>query len=104
MTASGFSPPHAAGLWALAVSRSWLEPAVQLFFRSGTARLEYARMSDQTTCRMTLKYKLQPTPAQERELERVVMLCRQFYNIAPDQRITAWHRCRVSLSRYNRTT
>jgi putative transposase len=56
-------------------------------------------MSDQTTCRKTYKYKLRPTPEQERELERVVVLCRQLYNTALDQRITAWQRCRVSLSR-----
>jgi putative transposase len=57
-------------------------------------------MSNQTTCRKTFKYTLQPTPAQERELERVVMRCRQLYNTALDQRLTAWQRCRVSLSRY----
>jgi putative transposase len=57
-------------------------------------------MSDQATCRKTFKYKLLPTPAQERELERVVMLCRQLYNTALEQRITAWQRCHVSLTRY----
>jgi hypothetical protein len=46
-------------------------------------------MSEQTTCRKTFKYKLQPTPAQERELARVVMLCRQLYNVGLEQRITA---------------
>jgi putative transposase len=48
----------------------------------------------------TFKYRLQPTPAQERALERVVMLCRQLYNVALEQRITAWERRQVSLSRY----
>jgi putative transposase len=57
-------------------------------------------MSDQTTCRKTFQYKLQPTPAQERELERVFMVCRQLYNVALEQRITAWQRCHVSVSRY----
>jgi putative transposase len=57
-------------------------------------------MRSQTACHKTYKYKLQPTPEQERELERVVMLCRQLYNTALDQRITAWQRCRVSVSRY----
>jgi putative transposase len=56
-------------------------------------------MSDQTVCRKTYKYKLQPTSEQERELARVVLLCRQLYNIALEQRITAWQRCRVSVSR-----
>jgi putative transposase len=57
-------------------------------------------MSDQATCRKTFKYKLHPTPNQERELERVVMRCRQLYTVALDQRITAWQRCRVSVSRF----
>ena len=57
-------------------------------------------MSDQTACRKTFKYKLQPTPAQEQELERVVMVCRQLYNVALDQRITAWQRCHICVSRY----
>jgi len=57
-------------------------------------------MSDQTTWRKTYKYKLQPTPTQERERERVVTRCRQLYNVALDQRITAWQRCHVSVSRY----
>jgi putative transposase len=57
-------------------------------------------MSDQAACRKTFKYKLQPTPEQERELERVLLLCRQLYNVALEQRITAYQRCRVSVSRY----
>jgi putative transposase len=57
-------------------------------------------MSDQRACRKTYKYKLRPTPAQERELEHVVILCRQLYNVALEQRITAWQRCRISVSRY----
>jgi putative transposase len=58
-------------------------------------------MSDQTACRKTYKYKLNPTPEQERELERVVMLCRQLYNVALEQRITAWERCHLSVSWYH---
>jgi putative transposase len=50
--------------------------------------------------RKTFKYKLTPTPAQERELVRVLMLCRRLYNTALEQRITAWQRCHVSISRY----
>lgn len=50
--------------------------------------------------RKTFKYKLKPTPEQERELERVLMLCRQLYNTALEQRKTAYERCGVSLSRY----
>jgi putative transposase len=50
--------------------------------------------------RKTFKYKLKPTPQQERELERVLGLCRRLYNTALEQRKTAYERCGVSLSRY----
>jgi putative transposase len=55
---------------------------------------------EQHSVRKTFKYRLQPTPAQERELERVLMLSRRLYNVALEQRITAWQRCHVSVSRY----
>jgi putative transposase len=57
-------------------------------------------MSEQTTCRRTYKEKLRPTPQQERELEHVLWRCRTLYNVALEQRITAWQRCHVSLTRY----
>ncbi len=55
----------------------------------------------QATLRKTFKYKLNPTQSQERELERVVLLCRALYNTALEQRITAWQRCHVSVSRFH---
>ena len=60
-----------------------------MFYRCRGAWLEYAGMSDQPTCRKSFKYKLQPTREQKRELERVVLRCRQLYNVALDQRMTA---------------
>jgi putative transposase len=56
------------------------------------------------TVRKTFKCKLQPTAEQERKLERVLVLCRQLYNTALEQRITAWQQCRVSISRYQQET
>jgi putative transposase len=56
-------------------------------------------MNEQTV-RKTYKYKLNPTPEQERALGRVLGLCRWLYNTALEQRITAWQRARVSVSRY----
>src|SRR4029077_6527204 len=53
---------------------------------------------DQQTVRKTYKYRLNPTPEQERELARVLGLCRWLYNTALEQRITAWQRCRVRVS------
>ena len=50
--------------------------------------------------RKTFKEKLRPTPAQERALEEVQWRCRDLYNAALEQRITAWQRRRVSISRY----
>ena len=56
-------------------------------------------MNEQTV-RKTYKYKLIPTPPQERELGRVLGLCRSLYNTALEQRIVAWQRSHVSVSRY----
>ena len=53
---------------------------------------------EQPTVRKTYKYKIKPTP--ERELGRVLGLCRWLYNTALEQRITAWQRCHVSVSRF----
>jgi putative transposase len=54
----------------------------------------------QQLVRKTYKYKLMPTPTQERELRRVLGLCRWLYNTALEQRIIAWQRARVSISRF----
>jgi putative transposase len=54
-----------------------------------------------TTCRNTFKEKLRPTPTQERALDEALWRCRTLYNAALEQRITAWQRRRVSLSRYD---
>ena len=62
-------------------------------------------MSEQPTaptCRKTYKEKLRPTPAQERQLERVLWHCRTLYNTALEQRITAWQRCHISVTRYQK--
>jgi len=50
--------------------------------------------------RRTFKYKLKPTADQERELARVLGLCRWLYNTALEQRIIAFRRVGVSLARY----
>jgi putative transposase len=52
------------------------------------------------TLHKTYKEKLRPTPAQERALADVVWRCRDLYNAALEQRITAYHRHRASVSRY----
>jgi putative transposase len=52
------------------------------------------------TVRKTFKEKRRPTPAQERVLDEVLWRCRELYNAALEQRITAWQRRRVSISRY----
>ena len=56
-------------------------------------------MSEQTTCRKTYKEKLRPTLAQERLLEVILWRCHTRYNVALEQRITAWQRCHVCLTR-----
>src|SRR5690242_217756 len=54
---------------------------------------------EQPVMRKTYQYKLTPTPEQARALGRVLGLCRWLYNTALEQRITAWQRRRISLSR-----
>src|SRR5258708_17162240 len=49
----------------------------------------------------TYKEKLRPTPAQEQALDTVLWRCRDLYNAALEQRITAWQRCHVSVSRFD---
>ena len=55
---------------------------------------------EQSTVRKTFKYKLMPTPTQEQELGHILGLCRWLYNTALEQRIIAYRRTDVSLSRY----
>jgi putative transposase len=55
---------------------------------------------EQQSVRKTFKYKLLPTPEQEREMGRVLGMCRALYNTALEQRIIAYQRRRVSVSRY----
>jgi putative transposase len=52
------------------------------------------------TVRKTYKEKLRPAPAQERALDDVLWRCRTLYNTALEQRVTAWQRCHVSVSRF----
>ena len=54
------------------------------------------------TVRKTYKYKLKPTPTQERVLGRVSGLCRRLYNTALEQRIVRLATARVSLSRISK--
>jgi putative transposase len=50
--------------------------------------------------RKTFKYKLSPTPDQERALDTVLYRCRTLYNVALEERQTAWERCGVAVSYY----
>jgi len=56
---------------------------------------------DQQSVRKTFKEKLHPTPAQERTLDEVLWRCRALYNVASEERITAYQRRRVSVSRFD---
>jgi putative transposase len=52
------------------------------------------------TLRKTYKYKLKPTPEQERQLAEVLWQCRRLYNTALEQRIILYRQRGVTLSRY----
>ena len=77
---------------------SWLEPEVPARCRLRISQTEESAM-DQQTVRKTCKYTLQPTAAQQRELERVLGRCRQLSTVALEQRLTAWQRRQVCVSR-----
>jgi Helix-turn-helix domain len=80
-----------------------LEPAVLLVYHFRAARLgilTHERTDDRTDVPQDLQGQaVRPTPTQERELERVLRRCRTLYNVALEQRITAWQHCHVSIMR-----
>jgi hypothetical protein len=55
---------------------------------------------EQPTVRKRFKKKPHPTPAQKRALDDVLWRCRTLSNTALEQRITAWQRRYVSVSRF----
>jgi len=52
-------------------------------------------MDEQTVdgVRKTFKYKLKPTPEQERAMAFVVRRCRELYNAGLEERQEAWRTC-----------
>ena len=52
----------------------------------------------QQTVRKTYKYKLKPTPEQERAMAFVLRRCRELYNAALQERKEAWQKCGVSVT------
>jgi putative transposase len=57
-------------------------------------------MAESPSLRKTFKYKLKPTPEQERQFEEVLWQCRRLYNTALEQRITLWKQRGISRTRY----
>jgi putative transposase len=53
---------------------------------------------EQQSVRKTFKYKLVPTPEQQRALETVLWRCRELYNAGLQERKAAWERCRTSVT------
>ncbi len=58
-----------------------------------------AELAEQTV-RKTFKFKVKPTPEQERMLARTLMLCRHVYNAAIEERREAWRKCGISVNYY----
>ncbi len=54
-------------------------------------------MNEQTV-RKTVKYKLKPTPEQERAMAFVLRRCRELYNAALQERCDAWQKCEVCVN------
>jgi putative transposase len=59
-------------------------------------------MNEQTV-RKTFKYKLKPTPEQERAMAFVLRRCRELYNAALHERKEAWQKCGVSVTVANQS-
>src|SRR5215472_13504973 len=53
---------------------------------------------EQEAVRKTFKYKLNPTPEQERAMAWVLRRCRELYNAALEERRDAWQKCGVSVT------
>jgi putative transposase len=53
---------------------------------------------EQVRARKTYKYKLMPTPAQERTLETVLWRCRELYNAGLQERKAAWEKGGITVS------
>jgi putative transposase len=53
---------------------------------------------DEHTVHETFKYKLKPTPEQERAMEFVLRRCRELYNAGLQERQEAWRKCGVSIT------
>jgi putative transposase len=53
--------------------------------------------------RITFKYKLKPTPEQERAMESVVRRCRELCNAGLREREEAWQKCGVSITAANQS-
>jgi hypothetical protein len=58
---------------------------------------------DEQTIRKTFKYKIKPTPEQERAMAFVVRRCRELYNPALHERREAWQKCGVSVTLANQS-
>lgn len=54
----------------------------------------------ETSLRKTYKYKLKPTPAQERMLDGILWASRRLYNTALEQRIFLYRQRGIAGSRY----
>jgi putative transposase len=59
---------------------------------------------DTQSVRKTYKYRLYPTPEQAQALDGVLWRCRTLYNVALEERKTAWERCSVSLRYHEQAT
>jgi putative transposase len=68
---------------------------------AGTHEGGRAMADEGSAGRKAFKYRLCPTPAQEQALETVLWRCRTLYNVALEERKTAWERRHVSLTYYD---
>jgi putative transposase len=84
-------------MWTRSFFLSTAGTVSQATIRKYSARQSKTSMDEQTV-RKTFKFKLHPTPEQERAMEVVLRRCRELYNAALQERRDAWQNCGVSVT------
>ena len=85
MTTGGFSAKTGVSplAFAMGMKAGWPARATNALMVAASTPVRRKSVGmEQPTARNTFKYKLKPSLDQERELERVLMLCRHVYNAA----------------------
>src|SRR5258706_6927754 len=82
-------------------ARTFLQWGSDLGVTGGRRAAQRREIAMPESLRKSYKYKLKPTPEQERALTEVLWRCRTLYNTALEQRINLYRQWGASISRYS---